>query len=104
MVPKSCGGRAASKAERRRARDSQCFRLFEDGAGVAIGLPLALAIHPQRFVQVHCLQVGKLLMELITFWCWFAGKIINIMGEVRLEQTLRLHVSYIVMIDGTGAV
>lgn len=61
--------------------------------------------NPSASFRPSTLLVGWQTIDGVdNFWRWFVGKIVNIMGEVLLELTLRLHASCIVMIDATGAV
>ena len=105
MAPKRRGGCAAPKAKRGRAGDSQHL---EADAGATSEPPLAVANHPQRLVQFHRSEDGKVFVELTTLWRWLAGNIKNTKGEIRLAKTLRRRgyngASFTAPTDGPGAV
>ena len=88
MAPKRRGGRAAPKAKRGRAGDSQRLRVPEVDTGAVIEPPLAVANHPKRLVRFYR-EEGTVFVVLTTLWRWLSGDLKGTQGEERLATTLR---------------
>ena len=88
MAPKRRGARAAPKAKRGRAGDSQRLRVPEADTGAVIEPPLAVANHPQRLVHFHR-EDDKVSVELTSMWRWLSGTLKATQGDERLGKTLR---------------
>ena len=108
MAPKRGGGRAAPKANRRRAGDRQRLRVSEAAARAAIDPPLAVANNPQRLIRFHRSEDDKVFVELTTLWRWLSGNLKSTQGERRLAMTLRRRgyygTKFTAPMDGPGVV
>ena len=80
MAPKRRGGRAAPKAKRGRAGDSQRLRVPEVDTGAVIEPPLAVANHPKRLVRFYR-EEGTVFVVLTTLWRWLSGDLKGTQGE-----------------------